>query len=147
MLSFKTWSFHIIPPPSFSVNITFSLILHLSHQLQTWEKFTAAHLALRLRVQTVKYPNRGSNSAPCTVWFIASVWIYRERKITAASLTDGPLNLFLLSAKSAWRGAPWVCAQTFLVPQENIEWKEQEWDIFRKKLWIILFYTEVFLFF
>lgn len=51
--------------------------------------------------------------------FIASVWNCGGRKFTPTSLTDGPLNLFLLSAKSAWRGAPRVCIQTCLMLQDN----------------------------
>ncbi len=51
--------------------------------------------------------------------FIASVWNCGGRKITPTSLTDGPLNLFLLSAKSAWRDAPWVCIQTCLMLQDS----------------------------
>lgn len=59
-------------------------------------------------------------AALCRDQFIASVWNCGGRKITPASLTDGPLNLFLLSAKSAWRDAPWVCTQTCLMLQDSI---------------------------
>lgn len=79
---------------------------------EIWDEITSAHVALWLPGWKMIPLSCGR----CIFYrdrFIASVQKCAGIKIAPASLTDGPRNLFQLSAKSAWRDAPWVCRQTW----------------------------------
>lgn len=79
---------------------------------EIWDEITSAHVALWLP----RWKMIPLSCGRCIFYrdrFIASVQKCAGIKIAPASLTDGPRNLFQLSAKSAWRDAPWVCRQTW----------------------------------